>query len=332
MIGFCTSTRFFDHLTGPHHPERPDRVRAIFAAVREAGMINSPNPLSSEDLHFDLHLKDPPRLVEIRPRPAEVADILRVHPQRHVDRVRIRCQTGGQLDNGDTVVGHESYEIAMLAAGACLTCVDAVMKGEVARAFAAVRPPGHHAEPNASMGFCLFSNVAIAAKYAQERYRLNRIAIVDFDVHHGNGTQAAFQSDASVLFISVHEDPHLLYPGTGYDWEIGSGEGKGTTLNIPLPAESGDAAYLAAFRGKVIPSLHQFAPELLFISAGFDAHDDDPLADMAVTDDGFYQMTRMLAEVADKHCAGRIVSVLEGGYNLRTLGRVVVQHLLALAK
>ncbi len=332
MLGFCTSARFFDHQTGPHHPERPDRIRAIFAAVREAGLIESPNPLPDQNLRFDLHGTTSPKLIELRPRCAGVPDLLLVHPQRHIDRVRQRSDTGGLLDNGDTVVGKESYDIALLAVGACLTCVDAVMNGEVIRAFAAVRPPGHHAEPNASMGFCLFSNVAIAARYAQKKYGVKRIGIVDIDVHHGNGTQAVFQTDPSVLFVSVHEDPHVLYPGTGFHWEIGAGAGRGATLNIPLPGESGDEAYLAAFHDRIVPRLHEFEPDLLFISAGFDAHDEDPLADMAVTDQGFYEMTRALVEVANRHCEGRIVSALEGGYNLRALGRSVVHHLLAMAK
>jgi acetoin utilization deacetylase AcuC-like enzyme len=205
------------------------------------------------------------------------------------------------------------------------------MTGEVRRAFAAVRPPGHHAEPNAAMGFCVFSNVAIATKYAVQKYGLKRVAIVDFDVHHGNGTQAVFQTDPSVLFISMHEDPHTLFPGTGFKWEIGSAEGKGFTLNIPMPLRSRDQEYLEVMSRCVIPKLKAFEPELMLVSAGFDAHRDDPLADEDLTEEGFGQMTRMLVETADEFCEGRIVSVLEGGYNLRALGRSVVSHLIAMA-
>lgn len=331
-VGFCTSPRFLDHDTGPHHPERPDRLRAIFAAVREAGMIDSPNPLCDEYLQFDLKDRKYPRLVELEPRNARLQDLLRVHPRRHIDRVRIASESGGMLDSGDTTVCAASYKVALLAAGACLTCVDAVMTGKVDRAFAAVRPPGHHAEPNASMGFCLFSNIAIAARYAQRKYHLKRIGIVDFDVHHGNGTQAVFFTDDSVLFLSLHEDPHVIYPGSGYDWEIGGGKAKGYTVNIPLPPRAGDKAYLWAMEETVVPKLDAFRPELLLISAGFDAHKGDPLADMELSDNGYYRMTRMLAEVADRHCKGRIISALEGGYNLKALGRSVVHHLLALAE
>jgi acetoin utilization deacetylase AcuC-like enzyme len=331
-VGFCTSPRFLDHQTGPHHPERPDRLRAIFAAVRDAGMVSSPRPTGDEDIHFGMAIAHPPHLVEIQPRPATVDEVLLVHTQRHIDRVRIRSKSGGLLDNGDTPVSHDSYDVALLAAGAGLTCVDAIMSGQVKRAFAAVRPPGHHAEPNAAMGFCLFSNVAIAARYAQKHYQLSRIAIVDFDVHHGNGTQAVFFADPSVFFASLHEDPHILYPNSGFEWERGAAAGRGHTLNLPMPAGADDAAYLKIMRERLLPALDDCKPQLLLVSAGFDAHQDDPLADISLTEVGFYQMTRLLVEVANRHCHGRILSMLEGGYNLRALGRSVIQHLLALSQ
>ena len=180
-----------------------------------------PNPLRHDDLHFGLQPTAGAKMIEIEPRPASVEEIMLVHPRRHVERVRVRSEYGGLLDSGDTAVGPGSYEAALLAAGACLRCVDGVLDGEFKRAFVAVRPPGHHAEPNAAMGFCLFSNTAIAARHAQRNRGVGRIAIVDFDVHHGNGTQAEFQTDPSVLFISLHEDPHTLFPHSGYAWEIG---------------------------------------------------------------------------------------------------------------
>lgn len=330
--GFCTSPRFYDHWTGPHHPERPDRLRAVLCAVREAGLVRSPNPLQALDIDFGLRGLNAPQVLEIEPRVAELEHLLRVHPQRHIDRVKMRSQTGGLLDSGDTVVGRESYEIALLAVGASLECVDAVMDGRVKRAFAAVRPPGHHAEPNASMGFCLFSNVAIAGRYAQKVHGIKRLAIVDFDVHHGNGTQAVFQADPTVVFTSIHEDPHIMFPGTGFNWEIGAGPGKGMTLNAPQQPGAGDEQYLEAFREKVLPKIDAFGPEMILVSAGFDAHRDDPLADLKLTDDAYVQITRMLVEAADRHCGGRIVSVLEGGYNLRALGRCAALHLLELAR
>ena len=180
------------------------------------------------------------------------------------------------------------------------------------------------------MGFCLFNNIAIAARYLQRNYDIHHLAIVDFDVHHGNGTQAVFEDDPSVLFISIHQHPKTCYPGTGLDWETGEGPGRGTTLNIPMDPGSGDAEYIAQFETKVIPKLDHFRPEILLISAGFDAHADDPLAQMDLTEDGFEAITRMLVDAANTHCRGRIISTLEGGYNLVALGRSVVRHLDAL--
>jgi acetoin utilization deacetylase AcuC-like enzyme len=234
------------------------------------------------------------------------------------------------LDQSDTPTEPRSFATALLAIGAGLRCCDAVVAGEVQRAFAAIRPPGHHAEPDRSMGFCLFNNIAIAARYLQEKHGIGQIAIIDFDVHHGNGTQAVFEADPTVLFISLHQDPRTCYPGSGYDWEKGVGLGVGHTLNVPFDPGSGDAEYLAAMRSRVIPALDAFRPEMLLISAGFDAHRDDPLAQIHLSDEAFETITRELAAAADRHCKGRIVSLLEGGYNLRALGRSVVRHLVGL--
>jgi acetoin utilization deacetylase AcuC-like enzyme len=241
------------------------------------------------------------------------------------------CEVGGGvLDLGDTPVGPESYEVALLSLGSALRACDAVMKGEVTRAFSAARPPGHHAEPDRAMGFCLFSNIAIAARHAQRAYGLERVAIVDFDVHHGNGTQAAFESDRSVMFISLHQHPRTCYPGTGYEWEIGTGPGRGYTVNIPFDPGSDDADYLRVIDERVVPELDEFRPQLLLISAGFDAHREDPLAHMNLSDECYELMTRHVVSVADQHCGGRVVSVLEGGYSLAALGRSVVRHLIGL--
>jgi acetoin utilization deacetylase AcuC-like enzyme len=331
-VGFSSSPHFVDHLTGPHHPERPDRIRAIHRAVRKAGMIDSPDPFP--EFRIDLGEIDGGgvTLAELTPRHAEEKWLRTVHTQEHIDHVHHLCEIGGGiLDHGDTPVSSDSYDVALYALGSLLVCCDAVAGGQVRRAFSAARPPGHHAEPARAMGFCLFSNVAIAAKYLQQRHGVGKIAIVDFDVHHGNGTQACLEEDPSTLFISLHQHPRTCYPGTGFEWETGRGAGEGLTVNIPVAPGSDDSRYLAAMNEKVLPRIDQFRPEFLLISAGFDAHRDDPLAQMELTESGFEQMTRLLVAAADTHCAGRVVSALEGGYNLRALGRSVVRHLVGMA-
>jgi len=314
----------------------PDRVRAIFSAVRQARLINSPNPLpdmeialAEETLAAAVARSD--QIVELAPEGVDETFVRRIHSGAHIEQVKHICQAGGGvLDQGDTPVCSKSYEIALLALGAMRVCCDAVLCGQAKRAFAAVRPPGHHAERDRAMGFCLFNNIAFAARYAQQTHGVQRIAIVDFDVHHGNGTQAIFEADADVLFVSLHQDPRTCYPGSGYDWEIGVGQGRGATINLPLDPGSGDDEYLKVLDEKVLTAIDSFHPGLLLLSAGFDAHRDDPLAHMRLSDDGFEQITRRLAASADRCCAGRMVSVLEGGYNLRALGRCVVRHLLGM--
>jgi acetoin utilization deacetylase AcuC-like enzyme len=334
VIGFVSSPRYIEHDTGPHHPERPDRIRAIHRAIREAHLISSDDPFPEFQLELGKLSGDRVKAIELEPTPAEPKWVLAVHPEDHVNYVRKVCEAGGWvLDQGDTRVSEASYEIALLSLGGVLRACDAVMTVEqgLRRAFAAVRPPGHHAEPARAMGFCIFSNIAIAARYIQQKYDIKRVAIVDFDVHHGNGTQAVFDEDPSVFFVSMHQHPRTLYPGSGYEWEVGNGPGRGYTLNVPLNPRSGDEQYLDALRAKVIPAVADFAPELLMISAGFDAHADDPLAHMELTEEGFGQMTRDLVALAERSCGGRMISVLEGGYNLRALGRSVVRHMVALA-
>ena len=303
-------------------------------AVREAGLVTSPDPYP--DFRLDLGPTDKasrPLLELPAPEPATVEQLMLIHPHDHVDRVRRTCESGGGvLDQGDTPVGPESYEAARLAVGALLRCSDAVIGGQVKRAFAAVRPPGHHAEPDRAIGFCLFSNIAIAARHLQRAHGVGRVAIVDFDVHHGNGTQACFDANPTVLFVSLHQHPRTCYPGTGYEYERGTGAGEGFTVNIPFSPGSDDADYMAAIEQRVVPELDKFKPEFLLISAGFDAHREDPLAQMDLSEACFGDMTRRLVAVADVHCRGRLVSTLEGGYNLRALGRSVVRHLNALIR
>ena len=331
MVGLSTSPRFVEHVTGPHHPERPDRIRAIHRAVRAAGMIDSPDPFP--DFRIDLGAIDGRgmKLTQLTPQAAEEKWVLAVHPKEYLHRIQRVCELGGGvIDQGDTPVGPASCEIALLSLGSLLGCCDAVMGGQVKRAFSAARPPGHHAEPDRPMGFCLFSNVAIAARYLQKQHGVGKIAIVDFDVHHGNGTQAVFEADPSVLFTSLHQHPRTCYPGSGYEHETGVSAGEGFTMNIPFAPGAGDDEYLAAFEAKVMPKLDDFRPEMLLISAGFDAHRDDPLAQIELSEECFERMTQLLAAAADRHCGGRVVSTLEGGYNLRALGRSAVKHLIGL--
>ena len=331
MTGFVSSSDFVRHDTGPGKPERPDRLRAIHRAVRHAGLVTSPDPFP--DFVFDpgeLPQAASP-LVEIAPVAVDEATLRLVHDAAMIDRVRALCAAGGGvLDDGDTVVSRESFELAKLSAGAAVTATEAVLSGRVKRAFAAARPPGHHATPGESMGFCLFANLAIAVRVAQQKHGVGRVAVVDFDVHHGNGTQAVFDDDPTVFFVSLHQHPATLWPGSGFDRERGFGLGEGFTLNVPLMPQSGDDDYLRAIDEIVLPQLHEFGPEMLFISAGFDAHTDDPLANMNVSEEGFGRITRSLVNFADGCCAGRVVSVLEGGYDLHGLSRSVVRHLIEL--
>jgi acetoin utilization deacetylase AcuC-like enzyme len=331
--GFCSSPRFADHPTGPHHPERPDRIRSVWRAVRESGLLDLPDPWPDFRLDLSLKRQDDVRLTNLgEPQPASDEALLRVHTPKHLEFVRRVCAAGGGvLDLGDTPVGRESCDIAALATGAVLRCCDAVATGHVPRAFAAVRPPGHHAEPDRPMGFCLFSSVAVAARRLQHVHGVGRVAVVDFDVHHGNGTQAAFENDPTVLFVSLHQDPRTLYPGSGHAWEKGAGGGEGYTLNVTFQPGADDEDYYHAIDAQVLPELDRFRPDFLLLSAGFDAHAEDPLAQVRLSEEGFEHITRQLVAAADHHCGGRVVSAMEGGYNLRALGRSVVRHLIGLA-
>jgi acetoin utilization deacetylase AcuC-like enzyme len=329
-VAFVSDPRCVEHDAGPHHPERPDRIRAIHRAIRAAGLIDSPDPFPD----FKLDLGSMPqasfKLMEVTPALADERWLTTVHTPAHVHNIKRCAELGGGPLDQDTRMAANGYEMALRSLGGVLTACDLVMTGKARRAFAAGRPPGHHAEPDRPMGFCLFSNIAIGARYLQKQYGLKRVAIVDFDVHHGNGTQAAFEDDPSVFFISLHEDPRTCYPGSGFAWETGVGPGVGYTLNIPFRPGADDDDYLNIMRAQVIPAVEAFAPEALMISAGFDAHLDDPLAHIELSEEGFERITRELVALADRCCGGRIISVLEGGYHLRALGRSVVRHLIAL--
>jgi acetoin utilization deacetylase AcuC-like enzyme len=298
--------RFLGHDTG-QHPEHPRRIAAIQLALREAELLN-----------------DRTR-VEIRPATDE--QILRVHTATHLARLEQAVQAGGAWIDADTLVGPDSLNVARLAAGAAVAAVDAVVHGSIQRAFCIGRPPGHHATPDRAMGFCLLNSVAIAASHARS-LGLQRVAIIDWDVHHGNGTQDIFYRDPDVWYASLHQSP--LYPGTGGRAETGVDAGLGTTLNCPLLPMSGNEKWLETMRDTVVPFIEEAAPELILLSAGYDAHRHDPIGSCQVDDDGFAELTRVVADMADRHTGGKVIAVLEGGYDPDTLGRSVARSLQAL--
>jgi acetoin utilization deacetylase AcuC-like enzyme len=304
--GFVYEDLYLQHKTGRGHPERPQRLEAIIARLEQT------------------RLRD--RLTPIKAAPAEEKWITAVHKPEYLERIQRVCrQKFGYVDTMDVPVSERSYDAALLAAGGLLAAVDAVVEGRVANAFCAVRPPGHHALSNLAMGFCLLNNLAIAARYLQKKHQLAKILIVDWDVHHGNGTQDTFYEDPTVFYFSTHQYP--FYPGSGAAEETGRGEGRGFTLNVPLPAGRGDREYRQAFEDRLEPAAMAFDPDFVLISAGFDAHENDLLGQMNVTTEGFAELTRMVGRIADKCCDGRLAAVLEGGYELKGLAFSVEAHL-----
>lgn len=299
---FLTHSACLRHDNGPHHPECADRLRAILRAL--------------ETEEFSDLIRDQAPL-------ATAAQLSRVHPAHYVEAILGITPEGDErvMLDADTAMSAGSAEAALRAAGAAVAAVDATCRGEVRRAFCATRPPGHHAEPARPMGFCLFANAAVAARHAQAEYGLARVAIADFDVHHGNGTQACFEADATVLFASSHQSP--CYPGTGDASETGVGN----IVNAPLPPGADGVAFRAAWERILLPAIDAFAPELLVISAGFDAHARDPLAQLRVREADFAWLTAELCGIADRHAAGRVVSLLEGGYDLDALASSAATHL-----
>lgn len=297
---------FFKHDTGYGHPESIQRLQAIekaFSGPEFRELVRKEAPAAT---HAQLRL---------------------IHSESQISQVLEAIPTSGEVHlDPDTVVSAESDTAAYHAAGAVCAAVDAVVAGQAKNAFCGVRPPGHHAEPTRAMGFCLFNNVAIAARHAQQRHRVERVAIVDFDVHHGNGTQAAFQRDASVLYASTHQYP--WYPGTGAATETGVGN----IFNVPLRAGTGSAGFRAGVTEKILPAVECFKPGLILVSAGFDAHRDDPLAALELEEGDFAWITDELVRLAEKHAQGRLVSTLEGGYHLRALGDSVAAHVSAMMR
>jgi acetoin utilization deacetylase AcuC-like enzyme len=306
--GYVYAQRYLLHDPGSWHPERPDRLRAIHIALEEGDLLEL--------------------VVRLRPDYAPLAWVERLHDPDYIQRFKAACEQGKPIfEVQDCGICRDSYQIALLAVGGVMLAVKSVMEDKVENAFCAVRPPGHHAERNRAMGFCFFNNVAIGAVYALENFGLERIAIIDWDVHHGNGTQHLFEEDPRVFYVSLHEDPQHCYPGTGYRREEGKGAGKGFTLNLPFPPLSGDAEYMEALTSEALPRLKEFAPQMVFISAGFDAHSKDPLAHMHLSREGYRKMGRLIQDLAQETAGGRLITVLEGGYNLEVLAECVEDHI-----
>ena len=289
------------HDPGRHHPEGPARLRAVFDALADPEFAR-------------LERREAPE--------ATLEDLLRVHPRPHVERLLRAVPKSGHVGiDADTILSPASGAAALRAAGAVVAAVDAVIAREADNAFCAVRPPGHHAEPERAMGFCLFNNIAVGALRARVAHQLQRIAVIDFDVHHGNGTQAAFEADDGLLYASTHQSP--LYPGTGSASETGVGN----IVNVPLRPMAGSSQFRAGMTQRILPALEAFRPELLLISAGFDAHRCDPLAQLLLDEEDYIWITEKLIEIAYRHAGGRLVSALEGGYDLAALGASAAAHI-----
>ena len=298
---------YLKHETGRHHPEKPQRLTAIIETLAAAGLLD--------------------KLVRIEPAPAERSVLELCHTSSYIDEFKSAVEHSDTfLHTPECILSPATFEAALCAVGGVLQGIDKVMGGTVRNCFCAVRPPGHHAQSYRAMGFCFFNNVAIAARYLQKQHAIERIVIIDWDVHHGNGTQYMFDKDPTIYFVSFHQDPSSCYPGTGKGSETGYGQGKGFTQNFPMPAGAGDEEYLKAL-GRVEQAMEKFRPQFVLISAGFDAHVSDPLAHISLSTKGYEELTRRIKSIAEVHAQGRLVSVLEGGYNLEALAESVEKHI-----
>lgn len=306
--GLVYDEQYLKHRPGEWHPERPARLEAIMQRLADTGLLEE--------------------LLLIRPYPAPLPWVERLHDPAYIKRFQEACRKGYAIFGvPDCGICPDSYDVALLAVGGVFAAIENVMEGRVHHAFCAVRPPGHHAERAKALGFCFFNNVALGAVYLLEHFGLQRVAIIDWDVHHGNGTQHLLETDPRVFYVSLHQDPHTCYPGTGFRTETGKGKGRGFTLNLPLPPGSGDQEYLKALESEALPRLRDYRPQFVLISAGFDAHADDPLAHQNLSREAYRQMGRLLLELAKESADGRLISVLEGGYNLTALADCVEDHL-----
>jgi acetoin utilization deacetylase AcuC-like enzyme len=309
--GFLYDPRYLLHDTGPYHPEVPERLQAIHKGIEEAGLL--------------------PKLQQIQGQRADMRWIEAVHDVDYVRRFEEVCYAGQKsMDTPDCVMCSDTFETALLAAGGVIATAEMLMKGEIDNAFCAVRPPGHHAETGEAMGFCYFNNVAIAATYLKQQWNVGKIGIIDFDVHHGNGTQQIFEKDPSVFYYSIHQHPSFAYPGTGREFEQGSAEGQGFTKNTPVLPGHGDEEYAHYIKRDLLPAFERFRPEVILVSAGFDAHIDDDMSDVKLSTEAFTWLIETALRLAEEHAHGRLISVLEGGYSLKRLPELAANHVKAL--
>jgi acetoin utilization deacetylase AcuC-like enzyme len=308
--GLITSQRFKDHHTGIGHPESPERLTSILNKISNSKLVNTTRTFTPKHSN--------PEIPEI------------VHTKEYVNRIKYACDVGAPIiDSVDNPISPDSFDVAVLAAGAVVEGVDLLFENGLNSVMALIRPPGHHAEKNMAMGFCLFNNAAVAARHAQNRHKAEKIVIIDFDVHHGNGTQHIFEQDPTVMYISTHQYP--FYPGTGSKDDTGIGAGINTTWNYPLKAGVGDKEIIDVFDNSVADTVLSYNPDLIIISAGFDAHILDPIGELNVSTEGYYSISKTIFNLAQESCNGKILSCLEGGYNLSALADSVEVHLAALA-
>ncbi len=305
--GFLYDERYLKHNTGAYHPEVPERLSAILKGIGEADFFSS--------------------LTMIKATYADTKHIEFVHPEKYIKRFEKACQNKESVfDAPDNQMCSETYNVALLAVGGILNAADMVMSGEIENAFCAVRPPGHHAEIAQGMGFCYFNNVAIAARYIQQKWNIKKVGIIDFDVHHGNGTQHIFERDSSVFYYSIHEHPSFAYPGTGREFELGTGEGYGFTKNSPVLPGRKKIDYMELMRKDCFPEFEKFKPEVIIASSGFDAHEDDDMSGIQLSTKGFSWIIEQIVKMANKYSNGRLISVLEGGYCLARLPELARNH------
>jgi len=305
--GFLYDERYLLHDTGPNHPESPERLKAIYQGIKQAGLL--------------------PNLTLIQAMRADLEWIETVHSKNYIKRFEAACRSGNStFDSPDNQMCAETFETALLAVGGVLDTVRQVMTGQIDNVFCAVRPPGHHAEREFAMGFCYFNNVAIAARYLQAEWAIQRVGIVDFDVHHGNGTQHIFDEDPTVFYYSIHQHPTFAFPGTGRVFETGEGEGVGMIRNYPVLPGHGDKEYQGLVERDLMPVMEAFSPEVILVSAGFDAHVDDDMSDIQLSTEGFSRIMQRIVALAE-HCSnGRLISVLEGGYCIKRLPELAANH------